>query len=232
MKHKITVFLIIAILLITASCQVANSQATPQQNRPPKITGITGSSDWSPNTEDQLICSAYDPDGDTLTYHWSADNGTIKGSGERITWLSPSAMGKYKITVTVTDSKGLEATMSKDIKVYINEDGSITPDAPVVLKLSLPAKEPVVASKRIRIWTSSPVECRVEGADIKKLKYTWTPSNGKLQAKGLTEGTASSVTWIAPGVGGEATLDVVVTDESGNEARGTVKFDVFCCGNY
>lgn len=232
MKYNSFVFLLYAILIVAPAGLSCASQEAPKTNRPPIISAISGTTDWSPNIEDQLICSAYDPDGDTLTYRWSADNGTIKGNGERITWLSPSAMGKYKISVTVTDSKGLESTLVKDVKVYINADGTITPDAPVVLKLTLSAKEPVTASKRIRIWTSSPVECRVEGADTKKLKYTWTSSNGKLQAKGLAEGTASSVTWIAPGAAGEYTLDVAVTDESGNEARGTVKFDVFCCGNY
>lgn len=232
MKYNNLIYLAAAISIVALAGLSCASQAAPQPNRPPMISGITGATDWSPNVEDEFICNASDPDGDTLTYRWSADDGTITGAGERITWRSPSAMGKYQITVTVTDSKGLEATMAKDVRVNINADGSTTPDAPVVLNLKVPAKDPVTASKRVRIWTSSTVECRVEGNDVKKLKYTWTPSNGKLQAEGLAEGTASSVTWIAPGAGGEYTLDVVVTDESGNEAKGTVKFDVFCCGNY
>jgi hypothetical protein len=174
---------------------------------------------------------ASDPDGDKLTYIWTADNGTIKGEGNTISWLSPAGMGKYNVTVKVTDSKGLEATMVKEVRVFINSDGSITPEAPVVLNITLPSEDVATADKRIRIWTSAAIECKVEGADADKLKYTWTPSNGKLQAKGLAEGTARRVTWIAPGVAGDFILDVVVTDESGNEGKGTVNFKVFCCGN-
>lgn len=207
------------------------SSPTPQQNNPPLITQITGPTDWAPGAEGQIECLASDPDGDELTYRWTADNGTIKGQGNTITWVAPETMGKYEIAVTVTDSKGLETSMLKEVRVSINADGTVTPDAPVVLNLTLPSQEVVTASKRIRIWTSSPVECRVEGTGTQKLTYTWTPSAGKLQAKGLAEGTASKVTWIAPGAGGDYTLDVVVRDENGNEAKGRVDFNVFCCGN-
>jgi hypothetical protein len=233
MKFNRVFSLIIAIITLTAiglSC-TAPAPTLPQQNRPPVIEQVTGSTDWAPGLEGEIACTAIDPDGDKLTYRWTADNGTIKGEGASVTWTSPATMGKYNITVKVTDSKGLESTYVKEVKVFINSDGTITPDAPIVLNLTLPSKDVVTAAKRIRIWTSSSVECRVEGAGTKILKYTWTPSNGRLQAKGLAEGTASKVTWIAPGVAGDFTLDVIVADDSGNEAKGTVNFKVFCCGN-
>ena len=229
MKLYRIVFIVTAMAVATAvlSC----SSPAPRPNRPPVISQIAGSTDWSPGTEDQVACLASDPDGDELTYRWTADNGTIRGEGDKITWVAPDKMGKYNITVTVTDSKGLETSVTKEVRVSMNADGTITPDAPVVLNLTLPSQEVVTAAKRIRIWTSSPVECRVEGAEGKKLIYKWTTSAGKLQAKGLDDGTASRVTWIAPGAGGDYTLDVVVTDENGNSARGRVNFNVFCCGN-
>lgn len=229
MKLYRIVFIVTAMAVATAvlSC----SSPAPRPNRPPVISQIVGPTDWSPGTEDQVACLASDPDGDELTYRWTADNGTIRGEGDKITWVAPDKMGKYNITVTVTDSKGLETSVTKEVRVSMNADGTITPDAPVVLNLTLPSQEVVTAAKRIRIWTSSPVECRVEGAEGKKLIYKWTTSAGKLQAKGLDDGTASRVTWIAPGAGGDYTLDVIVADESGNEAKGRVNFNVFCCGN-
>lgn len=231
---KINSVLILTIITAIVALAVAGLSCTtpaPAANRPPVITQINGASNWSAAYESQLACNASDPDGDKLTYHWTADNGTIKGEGERISWTSPAEMGKYTVTVIVSDGKGGETSMSKEITVSMNSDGSITPDAPVVLNMTLSSKETVTGSKRVRIWTSSPVECRVEGVDTTKLKYTWTSSSGKLQARGLTEGTASKVTWIAPGAAGDFTLDVVVTDDNGNEAKGTVNFKVFCCGN-
>jgi hypothetical protein len=221
------IIIIASIITVGLSCAAPAAQA----NRPPSIDQIIGPRDWSPNVEGQFSCVATDADGDSLTYSWSADKGTIKGQGDKITWVSPAEMGKYNITIKVTDSKGLESTAVKEVVVFINSDGTLTPEAPIVLNLTLGSKEVATGDRRIRIWTSSGVECKVAGADAGKLKYTWTPSNGKLQAKGLAEGTASKVTWIAPGVAGDFTLDVVVTDQSGNEAKGTVNFKVFCCGN-
>lgn len=223
-------FVLTALIIPPFACASPSTQ-TSNENSQPVIRQIMGMTDWSPSTEGQFSCLASDPDGDNLTYQWSADNGTISGDGEKISWASPARMGDYKITVTVRDGRGGETTMDKEIRVLINEDGSVTPDAPVVLELSFTSPEPATASKRIRIWTSSFVECKIEGTDPADLKYSWTPSNGKLQAKGLAEGKASLVTWIAPGVAGDFTLDVIATNGNGEEAKGTVNFKVYCCGN-
>jgi len=210
------------------------TEPEPQGNRQPLIQQINGSLDWLPLTEGQFTCIAIDPDGDEMTYTWTADNGTISGDGATVTWISPATMGKYTVTVEVSDGKGGEAIAVQEARVVINADGSVSPDAPVVLKMPVPSMEVVIGAKRMRIWTASPIECLIEGADAKNLKFTWSAASGKLQAaKGmnLSDGTASRVNWIAPGVGGDFTVDVVVTDGSGNEVKGTVNFEVFCCGN-
>jgi len=241
-ERFLTVTVLTAVILIMICSSVSCAAPTPAPatapetlaNRQPVIQQVSGSSDWQPLTEGQFICIASDPDGDALTYEWTADNGTISGNGATVTWMSPAAMGKYNITVMVSDDKGGEAIAIQEAKVVMNADGSASADAPVVLKMSLPSKEVVTGAKRMRIWTASPVECHVEGADAKNLKFTWSAASGRLQAgKGmsLSDGTASRVNWIAPGVGGDFTVDVVVTDGSGNEGKGTVKFEVFCCGN-
>jgi hypothetical protein len=231
----LAIVMLIALLSgVSCAAPAAAPAPTTQGNGQPVIEQINGSSDWSPLTEGQFACIASDPDGDNLTYKWAADNGTVSGSGAIMTWVSPSVMGKYKITVTVSDGKGGEATAVQEARVIINADGSVSADAPVVLQMAFPSKEVVTGAKRVRIWTASPVECLVEGSDAKNLKFTWSAASGRLQAaKGmnLTDGTASRVNWIAPGVGGDFTVDVVVTDGRGNEAKGTVNFKVFCCGN-
>jgi hypothetical protein len=233
LRHSIVLTIVsVATLIVLAACGTLQSAPKSQANRPPVILQITGANDWSPDSSGQFGVIVSDPDGDKVTYTWLADNGTLTGDGDSVTWTSPSAMGKYKITVVATDGRGGETRQVKEVRVITNADGTQTLDAPVVLKLSLPSSENVTASKRCRIWTSSPVECVVTGANPKDLKFTWTTSNGRIQAKGLDEGTASSVIWIAPGVGGDWTLDVIVTDKQGNQAKGTVKFNVYCCGNY
>jgi hypothetical protein len=226
---------ILAAVFLTAlglclSC--AGLAPASQVNRPPVIQQIIGSSEWSPQAEGQLTCIALDEDNDLLEYKWIADNGTITGNGATVTWMSPATMGKYKIRVTVSDGKGGQATAVHEAKVVINADGSAGLDAPVVLKMSLPAREVVTVAKRMRIWTATPIECIVAGAEARDLRFKWSANSGKLQAASgmnLGNGTASRVNWIAPGVGGDFKVDVVVTDGSGNEARGTVNFEVFCC---
>jgi hypothetical protein len=230
----ITVLPGVTIILLTAMVLNTGCALQPQAkqpNRPPVIVQIVGPKAWLPQTEAPLTCIASDPDGDNLTYTWTADNGTIKGTGPTITWTSPGRDGTYNITLIVSDGRGGSTNMVQEERVIFNSDGSISPDAPVVLKMTLPSEDMVTGAKRTRIWTASPVVAMVDSTDNKTLKYTWTCSNGHIQAKGLDKGTAKQVNWIAPGAAGDYTLDVVVTDNNGNSAKGTVNFKVFCCGN-
>ena len=113
-----------------------------------------------------------------------------------------------------------------------DSQANLNPDAPVVLKMSLPSNETVSGEKRVRAWLNSSIECIVEGTDARDLKYSWTSGNGTLRAGtglSLEGGTASKVNWMAPGAGGDYTVRVTVTDGSGNEAKGQVNFKVVCC---
>ena len=232
--HIITALSGVTLSLLAATVLNTGCALQPkaeQPNRPPVIDLIVGPEGWLPQTEAPLTCIASDPDGDNLTYTWTADNGTIKGTGPTITWTSPDRDGTYNITLIVSDGRGGSTKMVQEERVIFNSDGSISPDAPVVLKMTLPSKDVITGAKRTRIWTASPVVAMVDSTDTKTLKYTWTCSNGHIQAKGLDKGTARQVNWIAPGAAGDYTLDVVVTDNNGNSAKGTVNFKVFCCGN-
>jgi hypothetical protein len=53
-----------------------------------------------------VTCDAHDPDGDQMSYTWSASGGTISGTGKTATWKAPSTFGKFTITVSVNDGKG------------------------------------------------------------------------------------------------------------------------------
>jgi hypothetical protein len=229
---KLTI-IITTILIISASLLFGLNCSSPQAakaNQPPVIQQIVGPTAWIPGSSAQITCLASDPDGDKLTYTWTADNGTIDGKGPTITWAAPLGMGKYNVSVVVSDGKGGEVKSTTEESVVINDNGSVNPDA-VILRLSVPSKDVITATKRIRIWMAASVECVVSGANVQNAKYSWTASNGRLQAKGLSEGTASKVNWIAPGAAGDYTLDVVVTDGNNETAKGTVTFTVFCCGN-
>jgi hypothetical protein len=231
----LTVTIIFAPVMLSLSCAGPGSPLPPraqQPNRPPLIQSMYGSANWEPLTDGDFTCVASDPDNDKLTYTWTADNGTIRGNGASAIWTSPSSTGKYNIRVTVSDGQGNEAKAAQEVRVLTNADGSISGDAPVVLKMPFPSKEIVSGSQRMRIWTAYTIECIVDSPDAKNLKYSWTAASGRFQAaKGLSleGGTASKVIWIAPGAGGDYTVNVTVTDSSGNEAKGQVNFKVICC---
>lgn len=68
-----------------------------------------------------VTCTAHDPDSDPITYGWSADIGTISGSGSSVTYTGPSTPGMATITCTVTDD---ESAFSQDT-VMISVSGVI-----------------------------------------------------------------------------------------------------------
>ena len=65
----------------------------------------------------EIECVAYDPEGDELSYKWSANGGSISGEGSTITWTAPREEEDVTIAVTVSDSNGGMATESTLFRV-------------------------------------------------------------------------------------------------------------------
>jgi hypothetical protein len=52
-------------------------------------------------------CTAHDPDGDTLHYHWTCAGGVFTNPDlKTVEWKPPSVVSKYNLTCEVTDGKG------------------------------------------------------------------------------------------------------------------------------
>lgn len=105
-------------------------------NRPPVITSITRSSGTVLlNNSITITAQASDPDGDPLTYAWSANGGTIASNPavNPISWTAPDTAGTYRVTLTVRDGRGGEAVDSIDITVRapigagVPEPGDLAP---------------------------------------------------------------------------------------------------------
>jgi hypothetical protein len=106
-------------------------------NRPPEITRISADPGLvGPGESATITVSAFDSDGDALTYAWSSNVGTVSGSGARVTYTPPNALGTYQVAVTVSDTLGRVASTSivvsgGQLAVYTYGENGITINASV-----------------------------------------------------------------------------------------------------
>lgn len=84
---------------------------TTSTNKPPVIDSLSAApAQLYPGQTSQLTCRASDPDGDPLSYAWSADAGSIAaGAGNTATWTA-GAPGIATVTCTVADTGGASAS--------------------------------------------------------------------------------------------------------------------------
>ena len=145
----------------------------------------------------QIVCNATAPQGDVLSYNWSADGGQITGAGAIVTWTAPNSAGSYNVTVTVSNGHGAEARKRITIKVRANNPPTINS---------------LVASAN---WTtpssSLQVTCNATDPDSDVLTYEWTIDGGKIS------GAGAAVHWTAPQKVGAYNITVVVNDGYGGE---------------
>ena len=91
---------------------------TVSSNRAPAITSLAASPvNVKPGGSTVVTCVANDPDGDIVRYSWSCGDGTISGTGNKVSWISPNKNGDISITCTVSDGKGAESKQTILINV-------------------------------------------------------------------------------------------------------------------
>jgi len=88
------------------------------QNRPPTVRARCEPCTVEVGRSSTVTADAQDPDGDVLTYRWSAPAGTFQNPADRQTlWTAPQQEGPVPVTVTVADGKGGTASDSVTIQV-------------------------------------------------------------------------------------------------------------------
>jgi hypothetical protein len=218
-QSKLAILLVIAVLLLSSACNLSSpTPPPPPPNQPPTINSLTAEKEASTLSESQIVCEANDTDGDTLTYQWSADGGTIKGEGSSVAWVAPDTAGNYTVKVAVTDGKGGEATDSTTIVVIDKPN-----QPPTITSLTIDGSPPG-EENRVRQWTTKTIQCNAQDPDGDNLSYLWRATGGKITGEG------NKVSWTSPGVNGNYTVTVVVTDDRGDKAEASIVFKVACCG--
>jgi hypothetical protein len=218
---RLVTLLLISTFLVISACTPSSPPVSyqPPPNQAPVIESLTvDKQEVATSTEAQIVATASDADGDILTYQWSADGGTISGDGSAIVWTAPAISGNYTIKLTVSDGKGGIATESTAITAIAKPN-----NPPVITGMTIDGAAPV-AENAARQWVTKTVHCNAEDPDGDQLTYLWRATGGKIT------GESSTVGWTSPGVSGDYTLTVVVSDGRGGSAEGSVIFKVLCCG--
>ncbi len=198
---------------------------TSKANVPPLIIGLTADAGWTlPSGILQITCEAEAPDGDELSYSWTATDGRITGTGATVTWTAPEEVGKYDITVVVSDGHGGSDTGTLRVSVE-------TGQPPVIEALEVTKDRHghcyliEEGSFKYKVGRNQlyDIECIAHHPDHLELSYEWECEDGEIEGKG------SLITWTAPNTSKDVTVTVTVSDSAGRTASESVTLNVVSC---
>jgi hypothetical protein len=178
-----------------------------ETNRPPEIVALNVASDRiEPFSMCDIVCDAIDPDGDQLSYTWTASAGEVFGEGPAIEWGSPVAEGLYRVSIAIDDGRGGTAEYSVPLRVKAN--------VPPALASLTADSDWVFAGESIR------VACEVSDVDGDEVTLEWTATGGELYGQG------NAMVWLAPEEAEVYWLSVVARDSYGGESRRAIPVSV------
>src|SRR5262249_41408623 len=94
----------------------------PPQNHPPTVRARCEPCTVYVGKTSTVTADASDPDGDTLTYAWSAPAGSLTSPASVSTpWTAPMQEGPVPVTVRVSDGKG--GTASDVVTIEVSREG-------------------------------------------------------------------------------------------------------------
>jgi hypothetical protein len=193
-------------------------------NRAPTITGLVSAADWTlPSGNVQVACTASDPDGDDLTYEWTATAGDISGTGAAVNWTAPEAPGVYNITAVVKDGHASQDTMFVPLSVNlatppIIENLVVTPKGHIYLR------DCTVAGCDYDVWKTREYDIECVASGTGEVVCDWSCTDGQIAGEG------SAITWTAPSKTlVKATVTVILSDAAGNSVAKNIVFHVPSC---
>jgi hypothetical protein len=212
MNKKICLAIVAAaVLLLASSCTL---------NLRPIITSLEAEAPWTtPSSSIQVTCNASDPNGDELSYNWSASEGNITGIGPAVTWTAPGEIGIYDITVVVNDGQGKNATGSITLIVA-------TGTLPIIENLIVTAEHEYLKKTTTGYKVGKGKEYNIEciGSNTSsELIYEWLCTGGEISGEG------SPITWTAPYTPGDIIVTAIVFDVAGNMDSENIVLTVVSC---
>lgn len=182
----------------------------PSVNQAPVITSLSPQGTTTDpvriqiDRTQQMVVAATDPDGDTLTYTWTVDNGRLIGTNTDYEFTSPSMSCSAIVTVEVDDGHNHKVSA----KCYYAVWKPDTPDPPDPEENDPPVIASVTADpSAVDVSGTSNVTATATDPDGDELTYTWVAAGGVVQSQ-----TGNSAVWKAPETAGSCTMTVFVSD--------------------
>ena len=101
---------------------IYGSSTPPSSNRAPTVTASCSPCTVESGQPTSLRATASDPDGDALTYRWTAAQGTFSSASAANTmWTAPLQPGTVTATVTVDDGRGGTSTGTAALQVVFRD---------------------------------------------------------------------------------------------------------------
>ena len=121
------------------------------------------------------------PSDATLSYTWTANGGSVEGSGPEARWTAAATPGAYTVSLHVDDGRGATGDCSADVQV--------------AQKVHQPPTM-VCAADRTSVAAGEPVQVTATASDAEhdSLTYSWSASGGNIV------GSGSSVKLLTPRV--------------------------------
>ncbi len=178
-------------------------------NYPPRIRSLAGDrSQVLLRDTATVYCTAADRDGDTVSYVWQMNSGSILGSGKTVRWVAPDSQVAAIITCIINDGHGGTDTALLNIGAVITIN-----QPPLIARF-------IAKPRKLDLGATSNITCVASDADADTLSYTWTASQGTIT------GTGSAVQWTAPASAGNYFVHCLVDDGHGGQAIDSIGLEV------
>ena len=180
-------------------------QTVNPYTRPVRIKALAATQKTIQVGDSTLVyATAVDPDGGVMTYKWTANKGSINGTGKTVSWKVPNTEGVSTIQVIATDIEGNSDTASIDLTV--------------VLKINQAPRIADIQKSIAYVPTNGTVQLTALATDANNdpLTYLWTANGGT-----FNNTTSRTTTWTAPNTEGVYQINVSATDNGNLSAQAT-----------
>ena len=119
-RWTLAIFSACSLWLFLSSCvQPPEVESSSEGNRNPQFRGLTANPpSIKAGTWTTITADAVDPDGDPVTFSWTATAGDFVGEGPSVRYTATyCCLGFNSITVTVKDNRGGRSSAVIDVEV-------------------------------------------------------------------------------------------------------------------